>query len=102
MRKVVPDPDDVSLMRARLHEGEVEAIMLARSIGSDLVILDDNAAKKVAKHLGMGVTGTLGVIVRAKQKGYLDEVAPVLDELDAIGFYASERIKALALSRAGE
>lgn len=97
-----PEPDDLSLMRARLHAGEVEAIMLARSTGADLVILDDNAAKKVAKHLGVPVTGTLGVLVRAKRLGLLGEVAPVLDELAGVGFYVGDRVRDLVLARAGE
>ena len=100
--EVAPEPDEVSLMRARLHAGEVEAIMLAKSTDADLVILDDNAAKKVAKHLGLGVTGTLGVLVRAKREGCLDDVSRVFDELERLGFYMSERVKRAVLTRAGE
>lgn len=89
-------------MRARLHAGEVEAIMLARSTDADLIILDDNAAKKVAKHLGLGVTGTLGVLVRAKREGFLKSVVPALADLESNGFYMSDRIRDLVLTRAGE
>ena len=97
-----PTPDVASLIRSQLHAGEVEAIMLARSVGADLVILDDNAAKKAAKRLGMDVTGTLGVLVRAKREGLIERVGPVLDELDDVGFYASKRVREFVLSRAGE
>lgn len=100
--EIAPAPDDLSLMRARLHAGEVEAIMLARSTGADLVILDDNAAKKVAKHLGIPVTGMLGILVRAKRLGLLGEVAPVLDELAGVGFYVGDRVRSLVLARAEE
>ena len=100
--ETAPAPDEASHMRAKLHAGEIESIMLAKTTGAALVILDDNAAKKVAKHLRLGVTGTLGVLVRAKHEGYIDSVIPALKELESIGFYASERVKALVLSRAGE
>jgi predicted nucleic acid-binding protein len=97
-----PTPDSSSLLRARLHAGEVEAIMLARGIGAEYVLLDDNAAKKTARYLGMGVMGTLGVLVAAKRAGLVDEVAPIVDELRAIGFYVSERVAGMALDAAGE
>lgn len=97
-----PEPDEASLMRARLHAGEVEAIMLARSTDADLIILDDNAAKKVAKHLGLGVTGTLGALVRAKREGFLKSVVPALADLESNSFYMSDRIRDLVLTRAGE
>lgn len=100
--EAAPEPDEMSLMRARLHAGEVETIMLAKSTDADLVILDDNAAKKVAKHLGLSVTGTLGLLVRAKREGHLNDVSRVLDELECLGFYMSERVKRVVLMRAGE
>ncbi len=100
--ETAPAPDKAILMRTNLHAGEVEVIMLAKDTGADLVILDDNAAKKAARRLGMDVTGTLGLLVRAKREGLIDGVAPVLDELESVGFYASERVRALVLSRAGE
>lgn len=47
------------MYQAKLHAGEVEVMILAQeSPGADLVILDDNAAKKTAKFLGLKVTGT--------------------------------------------
>ena len=52
-------PDLLSLMPARLYAGEVECVMLARQMGADFLLLDDNAAKKTARYLGFRVLGTL-------------------------------------------
>ena len=56
---------------ARLHAGEVEVMILAREQEADLVIMDDDAAKKTAKFLGFNVIGTLGILIKAKKEGYL-------------------------------
>ncbi len=66
----VHHPDRKSLFSSRLHAGEVEAIILAEEENADLLLMDDNAAKKTAKYLGFQVTGSLGVLVKAKQNGY--------------------------------
>lgn len=55
--------------------------MLAQQAGADLLIMDDNAAKKTAKYLGLTVTGTMGVLLRAKKEGLIREVRPLIDGL---------------------
>lgn len=91
-----------SLFSARLHAGEVEVIMLAQESGADLLILDDNAAKKTAKYLGLTVTGTLGVILRAKRDGIIDVVKPLIDSLVKDGLYVSNEVQNYVLTEAGE
>lgn len=97
-----PEPDAASLLRARLHAGEVETIMLARRDGAALVVIDDNAAKRTARYLGLPVTGTLGVIVAAKRAGLLDSARDAVADLREIGFYVSDVVVDMALAAAGE
>ena len=97
-----PEPDAASLLRARLHAGEVETIMLARRDGAALVVIDDNAAKRTARYLGLPVTGTLGVIVAAKRAGLLDSARDAVADLREIGFYMSDVVVDMALAAAGE
>lgn len=64
------DIADRKMYKAKLHAGEVDVMILAQSEPrADLVIIDDNAAKKTAKYLGLRVTGTLGVLLKAKKVG---------------------------------
>ena len=56
------------MFSARLHAGEIEVLTLAQECGADLLIIDDNAAKKTAKYLGFTVTGTMGVLLKAKMR----------------------------------
>ena len=82
--------------------GEVEVMILAQEQEADLIILDDNAAKKTAKYLGLTVTGTLGVLVKAKRQGIIEEVRPILSEMRQNGFYISRDVERMVLNQAGE
>lgn len=66
----IKDVADRKMYKAKLHAGEVDVMILAQeSPQADLVIIDDNAAKKTAKYLGLTVTGTLGVLLKKKNQG---------------------------------
>ena len=86
----------------RLHAGEIEVITLAQECGADLLILDDNMAKKTAKYLGLTVTGTMGVLLRAKREGHIEKVKPLVDRLIADGLFISPTVREYVLSQAGE
>ena len=66
-----------TMFKSQLHDGEVEVMILAMEQQADVVVIDDQNAKKYAKYLELPVTGTLGVLMRAKQEGYLYELKPV-------------------------
>ncbi len=91
-----------SAFSSRLHAGEIEVIMLAQEAGADLLIMDDNAAKKTAKYLGLTVTGTMGVLLRAKKEGLIPEVKPLLEGLINDGLYVSPTVQSYVLEQAGE
>lgn len=65
----IRDSTEKKMYKAKLHAGEVEVMILAQEQKADLVIIDDNAAKKTAKYLGLTVTGTLGILLKAKGRG---------------------------------
>lgn len=98
----IQDHSEKKMYKAKLHEGEVEVMILAQEQEADLVILDDNAAKKTARYLGLPVTGTLGVLVKAKRMGIIEEVRPLLAEMRKNGFYLSSTVERMVLEQAGE
>lgn len=77
-------------------------ILARESPLADLVIIDDNAAKKTAKYLGLHVTGTLGVSLKAKRMGLIERIEPIIDDLCKDGFYVDNNVRAMALRQAGE
>lgn len=66
------------------------------------MIIDDNAAKKTAKFLGLAVTGTLGVLLKAKSAKIISSVKIILDEMLQQGFYISENVIKLVLQSVNE
>lgn len=98
----IRDDYEKKMYRARLHDGEVEVMILAQELSADLVVIDDNAAKRTAKYLGLIVTGTLGVLLKAKQQGIVDKVHPLVSEMKRNGFYISSTLESIVLEQAGE
>ena len=90
------------MYKAKLHAGEVEVMILAQEQKADLVIIDDNAAKKTAKYLGLTVTGTLGILLKAKKQGIIETIYPLLFEMKRNGFYVDSWLEHMVLEQAGE
>jgi predicted nucleic acid-binding protein len=57
---------------SQLGLGEVEAISLAQEMNADRLLVDERKASLVARQLGLTITGTLGVLSLAANKGLLD------------------------------
>lgn len=85
--KQVKHIDAVQKFSSFLHVGESEAIVLAEEMGADLIILDDNRARKAARVRGFRVVGTLAILRQAKEKGFISALKPVLDDLRSADFY---------------
>jgi hypothetical protein len=110
----VPDPADYpwmairtttsapSLERFELDAGEQAVLSLALEMGASLVLLDDAAAREVANELGVPTTGTLGVLLLAKEQGIITAVAPVLEDLGRRGFRVTSGVRRQILQLAGE
>lgn len=92
----------VERLRRRLHLGESEVIVLAREIGADLVVLDDEEARRVAEDEGLTVVGGLSILVRAKTHGWIKTIKPLLDELRARGFFIGDQLYRTILKETGE
>lgn len=86
-----------ALLASRLGDGESEAIALARELGNCILLLDDLAARRAAQSLQIRVSGTVGLMVQARQRGMVTSIRPLLDELLSYDFRISPRLYALAL-----
>ncbi len=82
--------------------GEAEVLALALENPGSLVVLDDRLARAVAKGRGLTVTGTAGVLLRAKREGALPAVAPLISELTRLGFRLAPTAAQAILALAGE
>lgn len=98
----ISDNRDKRMYKAKLHDGEVEVMILAQEAKADLVIIDDNAARKTAIYLGLPLTGTIGVLLRAKEKGLVHKIMPLIESMEQNGLYFGAQLKAWVRSQAQE
>ncbi len=84
-----------------VDDGEAEAIALARTADS-LLVIDDDRGRRLALRLGLRIKGTLGLLVLAKNRGLLDPIRPLLEALPQRGVHVSQRLIEIALREAGE
>lgn len=66
------------LLEMQVDRGEASALALALEMPDSTVILDDYRGRKVAEKLKINYTGTIGVIVKAKIKGIISSIKPLL------------------------
>ena len=85
-----------------LGDGEKEVLALGLETQDPLLLLDDRDARRYARTLGLEITGTLGLLLRAKERGILNAVQPVLDRLQSLRFRLDVRTRQMVLKRAGE
>ncbi len=71
---------------ADLGPGESEVLALATNHPSALVVLDDKLARRIADMQGFRLTGTAGVLLRAKRKGLIPALKPVIKKLLDLDF----------------
>ncbi|KJH70088.1 DUF3368 domain-containing protein [Aliterella atlantica] len=79
--KQVSSQLSVQLLQQVLDRGESEAITLATELQAERILLDERDGRKVAKSLGLKVTGVLGVLLRAEKEGELSSLPDAIDAL---------------------
>jgi predicted nucleic acid-binding protein len=75
-----------------LGKGEQAVLTLALRYPGALVVLDDDQARKAAKHLRLPTIGTLGVLVRAKREGRIPALVPLFHSVQAAGLYVDDQL----------
>jgi predicted nucleic acid-binding protein len=91
----------VSVERWDLGSGESQVIAHGMA-GSRWAVLDDLAARRCATAHGMKVIGTLGIVLRSKQRGSIDRAKPLILKLIDAGMFLDHDLLERVLSLAGE
>ncbi|CAA9387100.1 MAG: hypothetical protein AVDCRST_MAG64-1006 [uncultured Phycisphaerae bacterium] len=96
------DVGTVTGLAATFGPGEAEAIVLAAELGAELLI-DEAAGRAEAKRRRLRTVGVAGVLVRAKQRGIVPAVVPLVERLrDELGFFVGQAFLNEVRRRAGE
>ena len=72
--------------------GESEAMILYTETGADFLIIDDKKARQIAEELKITCIGTLALLIKAKQKGFLKALKPIFETLIQNRRYYSKNV----------
>lgn len=86
----------------QLDSGEAETIILAKEVNADFVIIDENLGYRIANNAGLTAIRTLSLLLKAKEKGHIEQVRPLLDEMITKGRWYSSAVYRAFLEKAGE
>ena len=90
------------ILVAHLDQGEASAIALALEAGVGLVAMDERRGRLVAREMGLAVTGSLGVLLRAKRLGFIEAVAPRVAAMRRHGIWLGDALVRRVLAEALE
>jgi predicted nucleic acid-binding protein len=74
-----------------LHAGELAAISLAQELKAELLLIDEIDGRKAAASRHIPVTGTIGVLELAADRGLLD-LREAFEKIKQTGFWISHRL----------
>lgn len=100
----IQNPSDTKyqhILENFLDRGEASAIALALEQEDCLLIIDELKGRKEARLLGLNITGTLGILILAKQNGLIQSFKSILLEIEKTNFRISKDIlkKAIEIIR---
>ena len=89
----VSDNKYLKLMKNFVDLGEASTIALAVETDDVVIILDDLKARKLAQKLNLKITGTIGVLIKARKRNIITSTQEVLNKLRNEGFRISDEIE---------
>jgi predicted nucleic acid-binding protein len=92
----------VRALEKDLDPGESAAIALAAEINAELIILDERDARETAEIYNLKKTVFIGILMKAKQKGFIDSVKKYLDQAIEKGFWIDEKLYQTIIKKLNE
>ncbi len=86
---VTPSPQgtDPEPMLLQLDEGEKWTLHAARAAGAERLLIDERIGRIAAERMGLKVTGTLGVLLAAKQRALIPSFRAAAGAIRERGVY---------------
>ena len=85
-----------------LDAGEASVIQTALDLGISTVCIDEAVGRRIARLNGLLVTGSLGILIRAKQEGLPVSVSTMIDNMQRHGIWLGKSLAEAAIQLAGE
>lgn len=98
----VKDQLALEILTLFLDRGEAEAIILAKEISADRLLIDEKAGRNVSKRLKLKIIGTLGILLLAKEERLIPQIAETIDKLKENNFWIGKEVEQQILRKARE
>lgn len=85
-----------------LDRGEASVIQAALDLGIDTVCIDEAVGRRIARLNGLNLTGSLGILIRAKRELGNISITEAIGSMRRNGIWISDRLASLAVREAGE
>lgn len=92
----------VELLLDEMDLGEAETIVLAFEMGADWVLMDEKKGRRKLAQLGLSKIGTIGILLKAKQEGFIFALRAELEKLQKQGFSISQSVIDAVFEQASE
>lgn len=89
-------------LKNSLDIGEAGVIQCPLSNEIATVCIDETTGRRFARLNGLNVTGSIGILLRAKREGYNISMQDAIDRMQSHSIWLSRNIIQIALSQAGE
>jgi predicted nucleic acid-binding protein len=90
------------LLANSLDAGEAAVIQLALDKQVATVCIDEHAGRRMARLHGLAITGSIGVLLRAKAEGFPLSMHTAIQQMQARGIWLGDSVVRFALAQAGE
>lgn len=98
-----PTPLEISpILLNSIDQGEADVIQLALNENIQTVCIDEAVGRRIARLSGLSLTGSIGILLRAKREGYPVSMQQAIQSMRNRGIRLSEKVIAFALEQAGE
>lgn len=82
-----------------LDKGEASVIQTAMNLGLPLACIDETAGRRVARLCGLDVTGSVGILLKARRLGFAVSIPQALQRMQAQGIWLSDQVVQFALAQ---
>ena len=85
-----------------LDLGEASVIQLALDENIQTVCIDETMGRRIARLNGLKLTGSIGVLIRAKQEGFVFSMREAINRMESHCIYLSQQVVDFALKQVNE
>lgn len=90
--KKVIDKSKQRILHLVLDKGEASALALGIENENSLILIDEKKGRQKATELGLKIMGTLGVLIKAKEKKLIGSLLEEIEQLKNVGFRMSDKL----------